>query len=191
MAKLIISRDDNVMQPFELTKDRITIGRHAHNDIVIEHRAVSGEHAAITLMLDDAFIEDLGSTNGTFINGMRIARRRLEDRDQILVAKFNIEFIAGPRLKPVAELPVGASIEVKTGPNAGKVLALTKPLSTLGRPGVQVVAITRQGNEYFFKHVDGELAPVVNGRVVTGLPIKLEHGDTIELSGTSMIFRLT
>ena len=203
MAKIIIAGEGGESREFELDKDRITIGRHPRNDIVLGHRAVSGEHAAITLTMDDVYLEDLGSTNGTFINGERIAKQRLENRDRILIATSRLDFAAGPRAAaaapavPAPRQPAGppltgmGRIEVKSGPNAGKKLLLDKPLSTLGRPGVQVIAITRHEDGYFFNHVDGHVSPLLNGLPAGKGERRLVHGDAIELSGTTMVFCLS
>jgi len=192
LPKLIISRQEQVLQEVELRGTRMSLGRHPQNDIVIEHRAVSAKHALFTAEHNDVFIEDLNSTNGTFVNGQRISRRLLEDGDSIVVAKFQIDFVGGPSARP-AGIPAPATIgiiEVKGGPNAGKSLRLDKPLSTLGRPGVQVVAITRQGDAYFINHVDGAEPPLLNGKPVAGGAQRLTDGDTLELAGTAMQFRL-
>ena len=69
MAKLILSMDGLVLKDIPLTKERTTIGRKPHNDIQIDNLAISGEHAVIVTILNDSFLEDLNSTNGTFING--------------------------------------------------------------------------------------------------------------------------
>ena len=69
MAKLILSLDGQVLREVPLDKERVTIGRKPHNDIPIENLAVSGEHACIVTILNDSFLEDLGSTNGTLVNG--------------------------------------------------------------------------------------------------------------------------
>ena len=134
MAKVIIMRDKNMLQEVELVADRMTIGRKPHNDIVIPHSAISGEHAALTQNADGVFLEDLGSTNGTYVNGQRISKCLLEDHDVAVLAKFQIEFISGPRVLPGAaqakDVPMLATIEVRSGPNAGKKLTLTKPIST-------------------------------------------------------------
>lgn len=187
MAKIIVSRDQQVLQEVELDRERMVLGRHADNDIVIAHRAVSGQHAAFSTTPAGICLEDLGSTNGTFVNGKRIARHLLGDGDQIVVAKFQIRFVAGATALPDA---VG-SIEVVGGPNAGKKLMLVKPVSTLGRPGVQVVAITRQGGQFFIHHVEGETSPQVNGAAVGQQRRQLVDGDCLELAGASMVFRLS
>jgi pSer/pThr/pTyr-binding forkhead associated (FHA) protein len=194
VAKIIISRDQAVIREVELDKDRTTLGRKPDNDIVLPHPAMSGSHAAFNFIMDDVFLEDLGSTNGTYVNGKRVAKHLLEDHDTIVVARFKLEFIGGPRrVAPpqVADASVMlGSIEVKTGPNAGKRLALIKPLSTLGKPGVQVVAITRQNGDYYLAHVDGDTPPLVNGVPPGKIARKLQHGDAIELAGADMVFCL-
>src|SRR5438132_1633175 len=74
MAKLILSMDGLVLKEIPLTKERTTIGRKPHNDIQIDNLAVSGEHAVIVTILNDSFLEDLGSTNGTVVNGNPIKK---------------------------------------------------------------------------------------------------------------------
>jgi hypothetical protein len=194
VAKLIIARDAQVLQEVELSKERMTIGRHPDNDIVIAHRAVSGRHAAITNGAHGTFLEDLGSTNGTFVNGERVVRQQLVDRDRVIVAKFQIEFVAGPP-RPQAALPAAAPlpiarIEVLSGANVGRTLALTKPLTTLGSPGVVVVVISRQSTGYFIAHIEGAAAPLLNGAAVGKDPQPLADGDAIVLADTAMGFSL-
>ena len=200
MAKIIISQDAQVVQEVELCKERTTIGRHPQNDVVIEHLAVSGRHAAITMVRDDAILEDLGSTNGTFVNGQRIARHQLSDRDRVNVGTFRIDYLAGTRaaapaapvLAPAAAaspLPLG-SIEVLNGANAGKKLALAKPLTTLGSPGVLVVVIQRQVAGYVISHIEGTVSGTVNGEPIVKQPRPLCDGDALELTGTAMRFSL-
>ena len=111
MPKLIISRNAQVVQEVELDKERTTIGRHPGNDIVIEHGTVSGRHAAITLVGNEAVLEDLGSTNGTFVNGKRIERHRLANGDRAVIALFQLDFIAPPA---AAAAPAAAPAAQKT-----------------------------------------------------------------------------
>ena len=193
MAKIIISREGQVEQSVQLSKERMSIGRHAHNDIVLSHPSVSGEHALIVTILDDSFLEDLHSTNGTFVNGHRIGKHFLQHQDMIKVAKFQIEFVADgirPLAAAAAQEPVLGHIEVLNGNNAGKQMALSKPLTTLGRPGVQVVVINRHPQAYTISHVEGELIPLINGVALDKQAQPLSHGDVIDLSGTRMAFRI-
>lgn len=192
MAKLIISQDGQVLRTVALNKERVSIGRHQHNDIVLEHPTVSGEHAVIATILDDSYLEDLNSTNGSFVNGHRVGRHFLRHQDQIRLAKYQIEFIAdGVRPSGLAagEGPLG-TIRVMNGQNAGKELALSKPQTTLGRRGVQVVVISRHADGYSLQHVEGDTAPLLNGAALGKQAQALRHGDQIDLTGTQMTFTL-
>ncbi len=94
MAKLILSMDGLVLKEVELTKERTTIGRRPHNDIVIDNLAVSGEHAVLITVLSDSFIEDLGSTNGTTVNGQPIKKHFLQANDTVELGKYKLKFVA-------------------------------------------------------------------------------------------------
>ena len=93
MAKLILSMDGLVLKEIVLTKERITIGRKAMNDIQIDNLAISGEHAAIATVLNDSFLEDLNSTNGTLVNGQPIKKHFLKNNDVIELGKYKLKFI--------------------------------------------------------------------------------------------------
>jgi pSer/pThr/pTyr-binding forkhead associated (FHA) protein len=190
LAKIIISRDGQIEQQVQLSKERMTLGRHPRNDIVLSHPAVSGEHAVIVTILDDSFLEDLHSTNGTFVNGHRIGKHFLQHQDVVKMAKFQVEFVADGVRPLAAAQPVLAEIEVLNGNNAGKHVALTKPQTTLGRAGVQVVVIHRHPELYTITHVEGDQPPLLNGMALSKQPERLNHGDVIDLSGTQMAFRV-
>ncbi len=183
MPKIIVTLEDKVVQEIELVKERVTIGRKPYNDIVIEHRAVSGEHATLTMMLDDAILEDLGSTNGTFMDGKKVFREKLTPGDVVHIATYTLTYLAS-KAKPA---PSGR-IEVTSGAHAGKKLALTKPLTTIGKPGSAVMAVTYAGGTYVASRIDVELGPVINGQKLEAEPRRLVHGDLIELAGTRMTF---
>jgi len=90
-----------------------------------------------------------------------------------------------------AEAPASAAtatIQILNGPNLGRELVLTKPLTTLGRPGVQVAVITRRPQGYFITHVEGATSPSVNGRTIGAEAHLLGNHDVIELAGTKMEF---
>lgn len=208
MAKIILMAEGRVLQEMELSKERITIGRRPHNDLVIDNLAISGEHAAIMTIVSDSFLEDLGSTNGTLVNGQLIKKHFLQDNDVIELAKYKIRyqiksepefagepFPAAPHVESVAPVvavsePRSASIRVLNGASTGKEMVISKALTTLGRPGVQVAVITRRPQGYFITHVEGEATPLVNGTAIGSSEHLLQHADLIELSGTRMEFRL-
>src|SRR6187401_3535567 len=94
MAKLILSMDGLVLKEIPLTKERTTIGRKPHNDIQIDNLAVSGEHALIVTILNDSFLEDLGSTNGTLVNGVPIKKHILQHNDVVEIGKYKLKYLA-------------------------------------------------------------------------------------------------
>jgi pSer/pThr/pTyr-binding forkhead associated (FHA) protein len=254
-----------------LTKERTTIGRKPHNDIQIDNLAVSGEHAVIVTILNDSFLEDLGSTNGTVVNGNAIKKHFLQNNDVIELGKYKLKFVgeaapaaagekadfektmvlrpsqmkaaaeqakamaaaggaapagqaaavaqraaavqaagataqaagvadkdakSAPAAAPAAAAapakpaqPLGA-IQLLSGGNAGKELELNKPLTTLGKPGVQVAVLTRRPQGYFITHVEGAARPTVNGQQIGPAPTALKDHDVIELAGVKMEFFL-
>jgi hypothetical protein len=93
MAKLILSLEGSVIREIPLDRERITIGRRPQNDIQIENLAVSGEHACIVTILNDSFLEDLGSTNGTLVNGNPIKKHILQNNDVIEIGKYKMKYV--------------------------------------------------------------------------------------------------
>lgn len=94
MAKLILSMDGLVLKEIPLVKERTTIGRKPHNDIQIDNLAVSGEHAVIVTIMNDSFLEDLGSTNGTMVNGSSVKKHFLQGNDVIELGKYKLKYLA-------------------------------------------------------------------------------------------------
>ena len=260
MAKLILSVDGQVLKEHVLSKERTLIGRKPHNDIQIDNLAVSGEHAAIITILNDSFIEDLGSTNGTMVNGKPIKKHFLQANDVIEIGKHKLKYFndapsqtsaadfektmiirspgkaappppaapaaapAAPAAAPAAErvssdtvtnmkamapevvkpapppppaaaaphaehgpLPE-AAIQVLSGAAAGRTLDLTKNLTTIGKPGLQVAVITKRPNGYFITHVEGASYPTLNGASLGATAHPLADHDMIEIAGVKMEF---
>jgi FHA domain len=220
MGKLVVSLDGVVIKEVQITKDKTTLGRRPYNDIVIDNLAVSGEHAVLQMVGADVFIEDLNSTNGTYINGKAIKKQLLAGNDIVEVGKYKIKFMledsvdyektmilkagaggtaAGAPsgfglpssfggLGSPASAAMPATIKVLTGAAAGREVSLTKVVTTVGKPGVQVASITKRPSGYVFAHVEGGSRPSVNGIPLTGESIALRSGDVIELAGTQMQF---
>jgi len=323
MAKLILSLEGSVIREIPIDKERIMIGRKPQNDVQIENLAVSGEHACIVTILNDSFLEDLGSTNGTLVNGNQVKKHILQNNDVVEIGKYKMKYVVeaaaagqapaedfertmvmrspakapaappkadapkpaappaaaapkpaapppaaapSPTLAPVAAAaskPVSApspapapaaapkpapapapasaaapkpasapapasaaapkpasapapasaaapkpaattpapapaavtkpaepatlsALLILTGANAGKELELTKNLTTLGKPGVQVSVITRRPQGYFITHVEGASFPVVNGKALDAQARQLNDHDVIELAGVKM-----
>lgn len=243
-AKLILSMDGLVLKEFSLDKERITIGRRPTNDIHIDNLAVSGNHAVIVTILNDSFLEDLNSTNGTLVNGKPVTKHFLQNGDVVEIGKYKLKYVneqasqtapadfektmvlrkpvmpepaAAPKgfsdthtgltvapqgaevashpaapqaaaTAPRPEGPASAAIQILTGPSAGRELEITKTLTTLGKPGVQVAVITKRPHGYFITHVEGREFPVVNGETLGAQPHPLKDHDIIELAGVKMEF---
>ncbi len=322
MARLILSLDNQVLAEYNMTKERYTIGRLPDNDVRIDNPAVSGHHSLIINILNDSFLEDLNSTNGTYVNGKLIKKHALQHGDVITIGHHQLRFadeqvseteqdefektmvipssqqnpaqlakaeaaadvaveaaadvaveaaadvaveeaaaseapassqaagvaqvaaavmldpeeaaaLDGEKQddepdeellpeeavadKPVADKPVVseppavehakttvgvdpgtapnalplAKLQVLSGAFAGRELELTKALTTLGRPGIQVAAITRRAEGYFIVHVEsGEKDdfPLVNGQAIGAQARKLTDNDVVQLAGVKMGF---
>ena len=202
MPKMIVSIDGVVIREVPLTKDRTTLGRRPYNDIVIDNLAISGEHAVLQMVGTEVYLEDLNSTNGTYVNGKAAKKQLLQNGDSVEVGKYKIKFVsdAPPAVyvpsAPAADKALGrggteafhASIKVLSGAAAGREVALTKVVTTIGKPGVAVAAITRRQRGFVVHHVEGAGNPTLNGVPIDADPVALKDGDLIELAGTQMQF---
>ncbi len=296
MARLILSLDDQVLAEYNMTKERYTIGRLPDNDVRIDNPAVSGHHSLIINILNDSFLEDLNSTNGTYVNGKLIKKHALQSGDVITIGHHQLRFsdqeagdaeqdefektmvipagqqnaeqiaeaeraaakaaaseaaaaprdlraasiklspdemagLAPPEPEPAPEPPPPppppqperqpeatiatdkpysgsgtqtginpemapnalpfAKLQVLSGAFAGRELELNKALTTLGRPGVQVAAVTRRKEGYFIVHVESGKEgdyPLVNGEPIGPQARKLKDNDIVQLAGVKMGF---
>ncbi len=283
MARLILSLDNQVLAEYNMTKERYTIGRLPDNDVRIDNPAVSGHHSLIINILNDSFLEDLNSTNGTYVNGKLIKKHALQHGDVITIGHHQLRFsdqqapeteqdefektmvipageqnaaqlakaeaaaekaaaaaVSEPADKAVVrdevasavkldpeeaaaldDAPVRAApkpamsetiatatatgiglenapnalplakLQVLSGAFAGRELELTKALTTLGRPGVQVAAITRRAEGYYIVHVESgkeDDFPLVNGKPIGAQARKLSDNDVVQLAGVKMGF---
>ena len=286
MARLFLSLDNQVLAEYNMTKERYTVGRLPDNDVRIDNPAVSGHHSLIINILNDSFLEDLNSTNGTYVNGKLIKKHALQHGDVITIGHHQLRFsdqqineseqdefektmvipagqqnadqlakaeqaaeaaaeaareaagsdaeseaAAAVKLDPEdaaalndepppekeklapppppppptatqtgidpasapSALPL-AKLQVLSGAFAGRELELTKALTTLGRPGVQVAAITRRAEGYYIVHVEsgkeGDF-PLVNGEPTGPQARKLSDNDVVQLAGVKMGFFLS
>jgi pSer/pThr/pTyr-binding forkhead associated (FHA) protein len=218
MPKLIVSIDGVVIKEVTLAKDRTTLGRRPYNDIVVDNLAISGEHAVLHMIGGDVYLEDLNSTNGTYVNGRAIKKQALEQNDIIEVGKYKVRYMAaagapdavtatrtvvspapsGPiplSSAPTVQAPLGggtagvAVIRVLSGTGAGRELSLQKVVTTIGKPGVAVAAVTRRLHGYVVAPIDGGTA--LNGEPLGSEAVALQDGDVLELGGTRMQFVVT
>jgi pSer/pThr/pTyr-binding forkhead associated (FHA) protein len=242
MARLILSLDGQVLAEYNMAKERYTIGRLPDNDVRIDNAAVSGHHGLIINILNDSFLEDLNSTNGTYVNGKLIKKHALTHGDVITVGHHHLRFVdsqvesseqdefertlviqpgqvSEERLKAATEsaAPLAAAarpatpaaapesrsaadksapsrpakLQVLSGQFAGRELELAKTLTTLGRPGVQVAAISRRADGYFVVHVESARPadyPLVNGQPIGPQARRLQDNDVLTLAGVKMGF---
>ena len=215
MPRMIVSIDSVVIKEVKLTKERTTLGRRPYNDIVIDNLAVSGEHAVIHMADDGVEIEDVGSTNGTYVNAKAVTRQELRNGDIVEVGKYKIRFLqeaegenfektmlvkpgmvspsmvaprAAAAATPQAAVPLSAVIRVMSGAAAGREVALLKVVTTIGKPGVAVASITKRHQGHVLAHVEGPDRPLLNGTPMGEAPVPLKHGDRITLAGTEMQF---
>lgn len=187
MPKMIVSLDDIVIKEVQLTKDRTALGRRPYNDIVIDNLAVSGEHAVLQLSGLEVYVEDLNSTNGTYVNGKAIKKQLLQNGDFVEIGKYRIQ-LCNETSPTVASTQGSAVIKVMTGAAAGREVALLKVVTTLGKPGIAVAAITNRAGSFVIAHVEGDRPTLVNGAAVGSEPVALRSGDQLELAGTQMQF---
>ena len=224
MPKMIVSIDGVVIKEVQLTKDRTTLGRRPYNDIVIDNLAVSGEHAVLQMTGNEVYLEDLNSTNGTYVNGKAVKKQLLQNNDTVEIGKYKIKYInevAGPTFEKTMILKAGAvppmppapapahagaaagslahaqaadlgqlnaAIKVLSGAAAGRQVPLVKVVTTIGKPGVAVAAITKRPHGFVVAHVEGVNKPTLNGAAIGADPVALKHGDLLELAGTQMQF---
>lgn len=210
MPKMIISIDGEVVGQLALAKDRTTLGRRAYNDIVIDNLAVSGEHALLHMQNGEVDIEDLHSTNGTYVNGFVVKRQRLKDNDLIDIGGCRIQFRArqhaasrGSALRnaagefqdaaiPMSSAPTepGALVEsgvpvlrMLSGDEQGREVSLQKVVTTVGKPGVAVAVVTRRRQGYVAASVMGTVT--LNGAPLGTDAVALHTHDVLELGGTT------
>src|SRR6201987_5835998 len=234
MARLMLSLDGQILAEYNMNKERYTIGRLPDNDIRIDNPAVSGHHSLIINILNDSFLEDLNSTNGTYVNGKLIKKHALQHGDVITVGHHQLRFVEDdeaqaefektmviqPSARPVEKVRAGtegadkgstsltatgrsgaivdgaaavkkAKLQVLSGAFAGREVELSKALTTLGRPGVQVAAITRRNESYYIVHVDSGREndfPLLNGTPIGQQATRLSDNDVIQLAGVKMGF---
>jgi pSer/pThr/pTyr-binding forkhead associated (FHA) protein len=206
MPQLITSVEGVEIHHIYLQRERTTLGRRPDNDIVLADLAVSGTHCAFELQgLSDVYVHDLGSTNGTYINGQMVKRHLLGDGDEIAIGKFKIQYFRSNELTdesrtldmslgsdhmPLASVPVKASLKVMSGSSTGLVVPVNKAVSTFGKPGVTMIAIAHRRHGYFVSEMESQIHPTINGQRLPPDAVQLIDGDVLELAGTRLEFSL-
>ena len=201
MPQLIATIQGVEVKHVFLHKDRTTLGRKPGNDIVLDTMVVSGQHCAFDLVgVADVYLQDLGSTNGTYVNDRMVKQRtRLNDGDVIAIGPYRIKYLQA------SEAPssfgsttafqsdaqyLHASFVVLTGSSAGLEVPVVKAVTTFGKPGVSVVSVAQRRGGYFVTHLGGPTAPRLNETTLGSDPVMLSHRDVLDLAGTQMRFQL-
>lgn len=204
MAKLILTHEGAVVKEYNLDKERTTVGRKPSNDIQLDDATVSGQHA-VFLNLQNIYIEDLNSTNGTLLNGKKVNKRQLEHGDVVRIGHHEMKFvnesvqdfeqtviIQAESVKDNVQAPLSkALLKVINGPKSGTIIELNKPYTTLGNPGGQVAVIARRGANYFLMQMGGigqTKHPKLNDVEMSAESMQLNKGDIIEVAGTRVEF---
>jgi hypothetical protein len=205
MPQLIASVEGVEIKHVYLHKDRTTLGRSPDNDIVFDNLVVSGHHCVFELKgLADVYIEDLHSTNGTYVNGKMVLRQRLRDGEVISIGNFRIQYLSASErpsgFSETTAMKLDASgqparaqhaiFQVLNGSSEGLEMPVVKAVTTFGKPGVSVVAVSHRRDGYYVAHLDGDTKPTLNRDAIGEVPVMLSNHDVLELAGTRMLFQL-
>lgn len=201
MAKLILSTEGSVVGEYPLTDEDVTVGRINDNTIHIDSMAISTHHAKIVTILTTSFIEDMGSTNGTFVNSEQISKNVLHDGDIITLGTHKLKFVAtqetsesedsGLKIKQNKINGKAPHLEIVNGNHAGEAITLDSTMTTVGRVGEHVAAVTKRGSDYFLAHVDGgnnKQYSILNGEPVGESGAALKPHDILEIAGIKLEF---
>jgi len=216
MAKLIVKFNNEVVDHLDLKQGDMKIGRRPGCDVFLDNLAVSGEHANIFTVGEDSFIQDLGSTNGTFINNKKITKHHLRNGDAVAIGKHTLIYMtdtqaatpqdfaktviissaavrdtaaAKPSPAPAPKSELRGELVILSGANSGKRIELTKSITNLGKTGVRAGCITRANDGFMIApSEEGGEIPKLNGKAVATEGTILKNGDVIEVVGTRLQF---
>ncbi|MEI7841702.1 MAG: FHA domain-containing protein [Gallionellaceae bacterium] len=166
-AKLILSMDGVVLKEYVLNKERTTIGRKPHNDIVIDNLAISSEHAAIITILNDSFLEDLESTNGLAVNGTATKKHFLQNNDLIEIGKYKLKYLNDqPAQAPSADFE--------------KTMVLSRPVKT-SQAGAETSDFTRTQTNVGVGDVTGKFVAGTDGEVAAAAPAAVSQVAAVQI----------
>ncbi len=213
MAQLIITAETGESTSLGLSDDTVTIGRRRDNALCLPHLSVSGYHARVISDSSCLILEDLDSTNGTLVNGRKIDRHFLLHADEIVIGNYKLKYSetytstppqpeelknvtpmqsVTPIVEPHLEQIISevAALRVASGKKTGALVALEKPLTTVGKTGGDIGAIAKKDTGYYFLPMNARTQPIKhNGKGVSPqIEIKLAGGDFIEIGGEYLEF---
>lgn len=198
MPSLVVSVGGKIVAHYPIAQQRTRIGRRPDNDIVLNSMSVSGDHAVLVHLDGRMAIEDRGSRNGTLVAGSRVTRRELDDGVAVRIGEYTLTLVADRAamayeptmlVRPSLNSP-SATLLCLDGPRAGQAVRLNKVVTTLGKPGLCVVTCVRRGADYAVMCTEGAGMARLNGAALADSPARLQSGDTLELGGSRLQFRI-
>lgn len=205
MPKLTLTFKGKVLRVAPLHQGKITIGSDPDCELFIDSMAVNRRHAIITMIGGDTVIRDLGTAEGTFVNGEQIEEHILQDNDHIRIGKHELTFVEddidteavpvyademsneGPVLGAKAKK---AWLQLLSGNSLGKTIHIRRNITNLGTPGVQTAAIVHRSEGFFLSHLEGKQSPQVNEESIGDKTWPLKDGDIIQIGNVKMLFSL-
>lgn len=208
MDKIVILQNGNVLNEVELDKQQLVIGRDEKNGVHLSDPSVSRRHALLSSALDEYFIEDLGSTNGTLLNDRPVTKHILKSGDLLRLGEYVLSFeratqeLIGededpektqvirrvapkpPQAPPPPKMiaPKTATLKYFGGPKKGESEMIDRSLYTLGKPGGDVAVIARRSQGFYLMKIGKNSVPTINDKKVdVGGGIKLHDGDRVEV----------
>ncbi len=207
MDKIMILQNGHVLKEVELDKQQLVIGRDEKNGIHLDDLSVSRRHALLSCALDEYFIEDLGSTNGTLLNDRPVTKHILKSGDLLRIGEYVLSFeraepdlmiddedpektqvirTVAPKPRqsppPISVTPKTATLKYFRGPRKGESEKIDRSLYTLGKPGGDVAVIARRSQGFYLMKIGKNSVPTINNKKVdVGGGIKLNEGDMVEV----------
>ncbi len=207
MDKIVIAKDNAVIEDIQLDKQEYTIGRDSDADIQLNDPSVSRHHAKLIKAYTDFFIEDLGSTNGTQLNGRNVSKHVFKAEDKLTIGSFSICFVSegeaedddldktvviqpalvmAARSRNLAKrkiTPKVATLRYFRGPQKGSSDRVERSLYTIGKPGSNVAVIARRPKGFYLLHIGGNSYPKINDKEIQagGAGVQLSEGDVLEV----------
>lgn len=188
MPNLVVSLAGKPQASYAINRPCTRIGRAPGNDVVLAGSTVSSAHAMLVVSGDLLAIEDLGSSNGTFLGRTRVQRAELEDGSIVSIGNYELRLVADRKamayeptmLVRSTAVAAKACLQRLDGAHPGELIELTKVVSTIGRPGECMVTIIRRGDDFAVRLADGP-RPLLNGKALGDAPVRLNVGDVLEM----------
>jgi FHA domain len=205
-AHFELALPDGTSKQIPLQKARLTIGRRAYNDLVLEHPTVSGEHAVVHLQRGEILIRDLNSRNGTLINGQPSMQHALTHGDQVEIGICKLRLYVkrrGQTIAPIISQQTGLLVPIvgddqseknkvggasPEGQSSPETIKLDRPINSVKANGYDVAIIARRRNNFFITHLEGLSYPRVNGQSIGLAAHPLEADDIVEFAGATYKF---